>query len=312
MTVSMNNHIIVAIMAAWGLLITASATIGVLAKAYPKNNHQELIQRTKSWWIMLGVFTLAMTIHRNISFAFLGMLSFLALKEYFSMIPTREVDRKVLLWAYLAIPIQYYLAAVGWYGMFIIFIPVYMFLFIPFRLLINQQPQGFLKAAGTIQWGLMITVFALSHMAYLLALPNIPETASTGAGLLFYLVFLTQFNDVAQYTCGKLFGKHKIIPAISPKKTWEGFIGGMIITIGCAILLYPLLTPFTLYLAIYSGLIISAAGFVGDITISAIKRDLSIKDTGSLIPGHGGILDRIDSLTYAAPIFFHLVYRLYF
>ncbi|WP_207385999.1 hypothetical protein [Legionella gresilensis] len=90
MTVSMNNHIIVAIMAAWGLLITASATVGVLAKAYPKNNHQELIQRTKSWWIMLGVFTLAMTIHRNISFAFLGMLSFLVKRIFFNDSDTRS------------------------------------------------------------------------------------------------------------------------------------------------------------------------------------------------------------------------------
>src|SRR4051812_1428555 len=125
MNISMNDNIIVAIIGVWGLLITGSLTVGILAKAYPQHNHQELIQRTKSWWFMLSIFTLAMTINRNISFVFLGILSFLALKEYFSMIPTRVVDRKVLLWAYIAIPIQYYLAAIGWYKMFIIFIPVY-------------------------------------------------------------------------------------------------------------------------------------------------------------------------------------------
>lgn len=261
---------------------------------------------------MLGIFTVAFVTNRMTSFIFLGFVSFLALKEFFSIIPTRRVDRRVLFWAYLSIPIQYYWAGIGWFGMFIIFIPVYMFLFIPFRLLLTQETEGFLKSVGTIQWGLMITVFALSHMAYLLALPNKAQIPMTGAGLLLYLVFLTQFNDVAQYSCGKLFGKHKIIPVISPKKTWEGFLGGVIVTTVFASLIYPLLTPFSLFTAIGSGLIISIAGFIGDVTISAIKRDLSIKDTGSLIPGHGGILDRVDSLTYAAPLFFHFVYYSYY
>ncbi len=295
----------------WALLILASLMVWLVTKMKPRQDHRELVTRTKSWWTMLGIFTIAFITNRLTSFVFLGFVSYLALKEFFSIIPIRRVDRRVLLWAYLSIPFQYYWAGSGWFGMFIIFIPVYMFLFIPFRLVISQQTEGFLKSVGTIQWGLMITVFALSHMAYLLALPDKTVTM-TGAGLLLYLVFLTQFNDVAQFTCGKLLGKHKIMPAISPKKTWEGFVGGVLLTTLLAVLIHPLLTPFSVLTALCAGLIISVFGFVGDVTISAVKRDLSIKDTGSMIPGHGGILDRVDSLTYTAPLFFHFVYYLYY
>lgn len=309
---TLHSNVTLALIGVWCLLLIASLLVWALRKLKPQANYDELAQRTKSWWFMIGIFTFALITNRIVSFIFLGFISFLALKEFFSIIPTRRVDRRVLFWAYLTIPLQFYWAGIAWYGMFIIFIPVYMFLFIPFRLVLSQQTEGFLKAVGTIQWGLMITVFALSHMAYLLTLPTQSVTDTSGAGLLLYLVFLTQFNDVAQYTAGKLFGKHKIIPLVSPKKTFEGFLGGVIITTLFAAAIFPLLTPFTLGTAILSGLIISGAGFIGDVTISAIKRDLTIKDTGSLIPGHGGILDRVDSLTFTAPLFFHLVYYLYY
>src|SRR5690606_15731572 len=124
---------------------------------------------------------------------------------------------------------------------------------------------------------------------------------------LLYLVFLTQFNDVAQYTWGRLFGRRPIVPVVSPKKTWEGFLGGLLTTTVAAVLVAPLVTPFDWQQAAASGLMIAAAGFIGDVTVSAVKRDLGVKDTGSLIPGHGGIMDRIDSLTFTAPLFFHFV-----
>lgn len=308
----LNPNVVTSLYGIWGLLLIASVVVWSLTIAQPQKNHDELVQRTKSWWIMISIFTVALVTNRIVSLVFLGFISFLALKEFFSIIPTRRADRRVLFWAYVAIPIQFYWAHINWFGMFIIFIPVYMFLFTPFRLLLVQKTDGFLKSVGTIQWGLMITVFALSHMAYLLVLSNPLFPFISGAGLLLYLVFLTQFNDVAQYVCGKLFGKHKIIPAISPKKTWEGFIGGVFFTTLLATILYSFLTPFSLPIAIVSGLIISMAGFIGDVTISAVKRDLQIKDTGSIIPGHGGILDRVDSLTYAAPLFFHYIYFLYY
>jgi phosphatidate cytidylyltransferase len=132
-----------------------------------------------------------------------------------------------------------------------------------------------------------------------------------GLGLLFFLVMLTQFNDVAQYTWGKLTGRHKVTPTVSPKKTWEGLIGGIATTTLLASLIGPYLTPMDFRWSALAGLIIGVSGFLGDITMSAMKRDLGVKDTGGLIPGHGGILDRVDSLTYAAPVFTHF-FRYFF
>jgi phosphatidate cytidylyltransferase len=155
-------------------------------------------------------------------------------------------------------------------------------------------------------------VFSLSHAAFLLALPDAGNPTAGSAGLLLFLVFLTQFNDVMQFVWGKLIGRIKVIPKVSPGKTLGGFLGGVATTTLVAWLAAPYLTPLVGWQPIVAGLIIGIGGFVGDVTISALKRDLGIKDSGSLIPGHGGILDRVDSLTYTAPLFFHFVYFLHY
>jgi phosphatidate cytidylyltransferase len=294
-----------AIAGIWALLIAASTIVFLLSRLQPDKNHTELVQRTKSWWGMIAIFTVSFLVSKTVSIIVFAIISFLALKEYFSMIPTRRADRSVLFWAYLSIPVQYYWVADEYYGMFAVFIPVYMFLFLPFATLLSQQTEGFLRAVGTLNWGLMLCVFAISHAAFLLILPPTGGSSAGGPGLLLFLIFLTQFNDVAQYTWGKLFGKRKIIPGVSPNKTWEGFLGGVLTTLVLAVLVAPVITPFGPVHAAFAGLLIACAGFVGDVTVSALKRDLGIKDTGSLIPGHGGILDRIDSLTFSAPLFFH-------
>jgi len=293
----------------WGLLIIASLIVYFMTNGGRNTGYKELVDRTKSWWYMLAIFTLAMVLNRNISVIFLGIMCYLAFKEYITMIPTRIADRRVLFWAYIAIIIQFYFVWIGWYGMFILFIPVYMFLFIPFRMILGQETKGFLTAAGSIHWGLMLTVFALSHTAFLLMLS--PDK-HVGAGLLLFVVFLTQANDVAQYVWGKLFGKTKIIPKVSPKKTWEGFLGGACTTLLLGLCIYSFLTPFSFVHALCAGLIIAVGGFLGDVTISAIKRDLGVKDAGQLIPGHGGILDRVDSLIFTAPLFLHFTRYFYF
>jgi phosphatidate cytidylyltransferase len=296
----------------FGILLMASLIVFALKRAAPDKDYGELTSRVNSWWVMAGVFAAAMALSPTLSLIFLAFVSFLALKEYLSLIPTRRADRRVLFWAYLTIPAQFYWVATGWYGMFIIFIPVYLFMFLPMRMVLIGDTAGFLRAAGSLHWGLMLTVFNLSHMAFLLVLPQGINPAGGGAGLVLFLMFLTQFNDVAQYVWGKTLGKHKIIPKVSPKKTWEGFLGGILTTTLAAWLLAPFLTPLIGWEAPVAGLLIGLAGFVGDVNISALKRDLGIKDSGSLIPGHGGILDRVDSLTFTAPLFFHFLYYLHY
>ncbi len=305
-------NVIWALASLFGILVVASSVSYGMRLVNRGRDYTELTSRIHSWWVMAALFTLAFLVSRGTALLFFGLVSFLALKEYFSLIPTRRVDRRVLFWAYLTIPFQFYWASIEWYGMFIIFIPVYAFLLIPMRMVLMGETAGFLRAAGTLHWGVMITVFSLSHIAYLLVLPLAGNPVAGGAGLVFFLVVLTQLNDVFQYLWGKLFGRHKVIPKVSPNKTREGLLGGILTTTLLAILLAPWLTPLDYPEALAAGLLIAIAGFVGDVTISALKRDLKVKDSGSLLPGHGGILDRVDSLTYTAPLFFHYIYYLHY
>jgi phosphatidate cytidylyltransferase len=295
----------------FAVLSLSSLCLLLLRRLKPASNFKEVGLRIRTWWLMAGIFTTAIVIGPAVSIVFFAFVSFMAFKEYISLIPTRRADRRVLFWAYLAIPMQYWFVHTAWYGMFIIFIPVYVFLLLPMRMIAVGDTAGFLKAIGTLHWGLMTTVFSISHLAFLLALP--PEgNIAGGAGLILFLVILTQGNDVSQFLWGKSFGKRKIVPTVSPNKTWAGFLGGVFNTTVLALLLAGLLTPMSLPYAAAAGVLIAVSGFFGDTVISAVKRDIGVKDSGDLLPGHGGILDRVDSLTYTAPLFFHFIHWFYY
>ncbi len=291
------------------LLIVATAITQIIIRRYPEKDYVELNQRVTSWWWIIGLLFLFLSISKNSAIIFFGFLSFLALKEFVSIIPTRHADRNVLFWVYISIPFQYYWVATQWYGMFIIFIPVYLFLFIPMRMVMIGATDGFIKAAGVLHWVAMLTVFSVSHIAFLVVLEE--KNVNAGAiGSVLFLILMTQFNDICQYIWGKMLGNYKIMPKVSPNKTWAGFIGGVLSITLLSGLVGPLLTALDTIQSIGAGLIISIGGFIGDVVISSVKRDLSIKDSGSLLPGHGGILDRMDSLLYTAPLFFHYLYYL--
>jgi phosphatidate cytidylyltransferase len=268
--------------------------------------------RTKSWWLMAVIFVAATILHPIITFISLGLLSFVALRELSSISKNvRSADRRTLIWCFLAIPVQYYFAYIGQYGLFLTFIPIFMFLWIPFMLVINGDIDDIGKSMSVLPTQLMLTVFGLSHLAFLVALPEIDGFNAGGRSLLLFIVFITEMNDVFQFTWGKLFGKYKILPKVSPNKTWEGLIGGVLTTVIVGYFL-KFLTPFTDIQIIIVCFTIAIAGFIGDVVLSAVKRDIGIKDTGESIPGHGGILDRIDSLALTGPLFFHIVYNLYY
>jgi phosphatidate cytidylyltransferase len=292
------------------LLIVATTVVAVLRRLKPKGDFSELSARVSSWWIMAAVFFGAVAVNQRISIVFFAFLSFWALKEYVTLLKTRTADHGALVWTFLAVPIQYYWIAMNWYGMFVLFIPVYMFLWLPVRLVLARETAGFVASSSQIHWGLMAFVFGLSHMAMLLSFPTIGHSTANGRTLLLFLVFVVELSDVLQYLWGKTLGKHKIIPTISPNKTWEGFLGGIATTV-LAGLLVRFLTPFDIGETLRVGLLIALAGFAGGAVMSAVKRDFAVKDFGSTIPGHGGMLDRVDSLCYAAPIFFHYVRYFY-
>ncbi len=293
-----------------GILVLASA-IGVVLKRTAKSDAaratiENLNARTRAWWKMCTIFALTLLIGRVGSLVLFGLLSLLALREYITLVSTRRGDHRTLLWSFFIItPLQYYLIGIAWYGFFAIMIPVFAFVFVPTRIAMSGDTEHFLERAAKIQFGLMICAFCLSHAPALLIL-DIPGFAGRNAQQLLYLVLVDQMSDVLQYVWGKLAGKHKIAPSVSPNKTWEGFLGG----VATATLLGAALwwaTPFTPLQAAGMSLVITLLGFAGGLVMSAIKRDAGVKDFGAVIEGHGGILDRIDSLCFAAPIFFHLV-----
>jgi phosphatidate cytidylyltransferase len=188
-------------------------------------------------------------------------------------------------------------------------VPIYLFLFLAMRMVLIGETAGFIRSISLLHWAVMLTVFCVSHIANLLTLEPLNEDAGA-IGLVLFLLFMTQLNDVCQYIWGKLLGRHKIIPKVSPNKTWEGFVGGFLTITVCAAVVAPLLTPLNRVQGLIAGMIIAGAGFIGDVVVSSVKRDLQIKDSSQLIPGHGGLLDRMDSVLYTAPLFFHYVYYL--
>lgn len=262
--------------------------------------------RIKAWWVMCGVFATASVAGYLATVLLFAVLSFLALREFVTLTPTRRGDHKALLFVFfLVTPLQYWLVATKWYGMFTLLVPVYAFLFIPTVNALQGDARGFLERTSKLQWASMVCVYCLSHAPAILML-EIPGYEGENAKLLLFLVIVVQLSDVLQYVWGKTTGKRKIAPLISPNKTVEGFMGGVASATIVGVLLYWA-TPFNPFQAWAIALGIALAGFSGGLVMSAIKRDRGVKDYGTIIEGHGGVLDRIDSICFSAPLFFHVV-----
>ncbi len=260
--------------------------------------------RMRSWWVMSAIFAVALLTGGIGSVVLFALVSFLALREFVTLVASRRSDHRTLVAAFFVFtPAQYALVAVGWYGLFAILIPVYVFLLVPTSMVIAGDTERFLERAATIQWGLMACVYCLSYAPALLFIDV--EWDSPDVLLLFFLVVVVQLSDVLQYVWGKTAGRRLIAPRVSPNKTWEGFAGGVLSATAVGTALWWA-TPFSPPAAAAMAFAVCIAGFAGGLTMAAIKRDRGVKDYGTLIPGHGGVLDRIDSLTFAAPLFFHL------
>ena len=266
-----------------------------------------LVSRIRAWWAMAIVIGLALLFDRAGVIVLFALISLFALREFITLAPTRSGDYYALLAAfYIVLPWQYYLVWIDWYGMYTLLIPVYAFLFLPILATIGGDTTHYLERTAKVQWGLMICVFCISHVPLLLNL-QVPGYDSHRNVLLFaFLVLVVQSSDVLQYVWGKLLGKRLIAPKLSPSKTVEGFVGGVLSASLLGMALWWI-TPFTPWQAFGLSLLINLMGFWGGLVMSAIKRDRGIKDWGHMIEGHGGMLDRLDSVCFAAPVFFHVV-----
>jgi phosphatidate cytidylyltransferase len=260
--------------------------------------------RVRSWWLMIALFGTALVLGPVVTLLLFGLLSFLALREFLSLTPTRIGDHRALFWCFFVfLPAQYALIGISWYGLFAVLIPVYAFLILPSLAAVAGDTKDFLARCATVQWALMLAVYAVSHAPALLML-HIPGYGLPPAMLLLYLMVVVQISDVFQYVCGKLFGRRRLAPSVSPSKTVEGLAGGGLVAIGVGTGLAGI-TPFSPLQAAGMSALIVVFGFLGGFALSAIKRDLGVKDWGRAIEGHGGVLDRLDSVCFAAPVFFH-------
>jgi phosphatidate cytidylyltransferase len=292
-----------------GLLTLASLIGFVLGKRARSDSSRAVVDnlnsRVRAWWMMIAVFAVAFLLGKDATLLLFAFTSFFALREFITLTPTRRGDHLPLsLSFFVLIPVQYLLIGDNWYGVFAIFIPVYAFLLLPAFAALAGDTEQFLERTAKIQWAVMVTVYCVSHAPALLLL-DIPGYQGQNALLIFYLLLVVQLSDVLQYVCGKLFGKTKIAPVVSPSKTVEGFVGG---GLGATLVGGAMwwITPFSPWQSLGLSFIIVLMGFLGGLALSAVKRSLGAKDWGSMIEGHGGMLDRIDSVAFAAPIFFHL------
>jgi phosphatidate cytidylyltransferase len=265
-----------------------------------------LSDRISAWWVMVAILAIAFVFGMSGLVVLFAMISFFSLREFVTLAHTRRSDHWVLLGMFaFVIPFQYWLVWSNWYGLFTIFIPVYCFLVMPALTALRGDTERFLERVAGQQWAVMISIYCMSHIPAMLSL-DIPGYEGRGGLLVAFLIIVVQGSDVLQYIFGKLFGRHKLSPRVSPSKTWEGLIGGMASASLLGAALYWL-TPFPPLWAGVIALLACLMGFLGGLVLSAIKRDQGVKDWGSLIEGHGGMLDRADSLVFAAPIVFHII-----
>ena len=291
------------------ILIVASVIGGVLrTRLSPAGENpviENLIARINAWWVMVIFLGLAFIAGKPGVVLLFALCSFAALREFLTLTTHNRADHWSLVACFfLILPLQYWFLATDWYGMYSIFIPVYAFLLLPVASALRGSTKDFLIRVSEIQWALMICIYCASYVPALLYL-QIPGFEGRNVILIAYLIFVVQLSDVMQYVWGKLVGRTKVAPNLSPSKTWEGLIGGSLTATAAGAALWWM-TPFSPLEAAGMSLLITMMGFFGGLVMSAIKRDRGIKDWGHLIAGHGGFLDRLDSVIFAAPIFFHV------
>lgn len=291
------------------VLLIASGTGAVLTRLYSPDGGNAVVEnltaRVRAWWVMVALMAVAMVAGKAGITILFALCSFAALREFITLTDTRRADHWAVAAAFFVVmPVQFWLVWIDWIGLYSVFVPVYAFLFLPIISALHGDTDRFLIRIAELQWALMVCVFCLSHVPALLSL-LIPGYEGRNVLLIAFLVIVVQTSDVMQYVWGKLLGRTRIAPQLSPSKTWEGFAGGAATATLVGAGLWWI-TPFTPLQAAGMALAIVLMGFFGGLVMSAIKRDRGVKDWGATIPGHGGLIDRLDSVLFSAPVFFHV------
>jgi phosphatidate cytidylyltransferase len=296
-------------------LLSVATLVGQFLKRHPDRGLDAGAVRTfnlrlRGWWILCTVLAAAFWLGTTATVVLFALVSFWALREFITLTPTRKGDHRALFWVFvLFLPLHYVLVGLNRYDMFSVFLPVYATLFVLTRVAVAGDYKRFLERTAKIQAGLVVCVYCLSFAPALLLVPiggpGGPDR-SANFRLLFFLILLVQFADCMQYVSSRVLGRRLVAPAVSSNRTWEGLLGSATSTALLAAVLWWAAPPFEPWQASLAGLVVAVMGFAGGMTMSAIKRDRGVKDYGTLVVGHGGVLDRIDSLCFAAPVFYHL------
>jgi len=260
----------------------------------------------RGWLIMVPLVLGTIFLGRMATILFITLLSIFGFKEYARATGLYQ-DWVMTTVVYLGIAAVGIVSFVndprlnrpGWYGLFAV-LPAFVIAAILLVPIVRNRSHGQLQTMALALLGFIYIGWMLGHTSYL-------ANSNHAYGYLMYLLFAVEFNDIAAFTFGKLFGRHPLRSNISPKKTWEGSLGALSVSLVLPWLMQFSFPHFSALELVLVGLIVGVAGQLGDLSISVIKRDLGIKDMGAVLEGHGGILDRVDSLIYVAPLFFHLV-----
>lgn len=312
------------ILALFVVLVAGSIVRFIALRNADESKRRQRFASLRSWWMLAVAISAAMLTGRVGICLFLAVISCIAWFELTKMIGARKEDRTAILAGYGLIVANYLLILFGLVMPVQVFLPVAAGLLIAILLLIKGEPRGYIRSAGSLLWGMLFLGYGISHAGLLTSHPAFASGPLGPAGWFLFLVILTETDDIFQAVIGRRFGAHKrhrISPTISPNKTIEGFFGGLLVVVILAPLIAPLLTtlgqeagPFgspealrPVVAPMIIAVLISVAGFFGDINMSAIKRDAGVKDSGRLLPGIGGAIDRIDSLTMTAPVYFYFV-----
>ena len=297
----------------FGILIVLTIAGEVLRASQPSGKANPVVEafvmRVHTWWGLVILTSLAVLSGRTGVLLLFAFASFAALREYLTYARKTKADHLSLaLGAFVILPLQYLFVAFDWTALFTVFIPVYAFLLLPIVSALRGDPSHFLARVAEMQWGLMICVFCISHVPALLTY-DMPDGSDRSILLIVFFAMVVQFGDLFEYYAGRRFGRRRVAPKLSPK-TAEGMVVGVLCAMAIGAALHWI-TPFGLIGAALMAGLASVTGMFGSIVFAAIKRDKGVKDWSHLIPGQGGFLDQLDSVIFAAPVFYHMTHLIW-
>lgn len=304
MTRNMENFIIIILCGLVLFTILARLLFRFAKTELLKDIARSLQGRAKTWWGMLAIFAVAIFTGGIISLLMFAFASFMLFREFITMTPTRIGDHRALCWSfYLFIPFQYWLIYLNWYGLFVIFIPVYVFLFIPALIASEGDGSRFFERTSKIQWAVMISVYCISYAPAILIL-RIPGHEIPNGGLLFFLVLIVQVHDITRQIVDKLPKTHLLIPKLSGTMTAEGAIAGFILPFIAGALAWHI-TPFSFQQSLGMTFAIILSCKAAALCQEGIKADWGTHGNQVII-SHGAFISKTFSLCFSAPVFFHL------